>query len=150
MFCWDITSGWVNRHETRELAHKGRREKELFRAEQTLKKEQEAQVGRQATPDPEERHTGVFVLENNDEDLIISSNRLREDGDEDEDKNEKQEAERGNEEADEEPEMDQWQRDDMASREQLSREVALRLRRRKRGGQIRQPQRTLADLTTDL
>jgi hypothetical protein len=46
--------------------------------------------------------------------------------------------------------MEQWQRDDMARREQLSREVALRLWRRKRGGQIRQPQRTLADLTTDL
>jgi len=71
MFCWDITSGWVNPHETREIVRKGRREKELFRAEQTLK-EQKAQVGRQATPDPEERHTGVFVLENNDEDLIIS------------------------------------------------------------------------------
>jgi len=46
--------------------------------------------------------------------------------------------------------MEQWQRDDMARREQLSREVALRLRRRKRGGKIGQPQITLADLTTDL
>jgi Na+/H+ antiporter NhaD/arsenite permease-like protein len=138
MFCWDITSGWVNRHETREIARKGRREKELFRTEQTLI--EEAQVGGQAMPEPEERHTGVFVLEI-DEDLIMSSNRLREDEDEDEDKDEKQEAERGNEEVDEEPEMEQWQRDDMARREQLSREVALRLRRRKI---------TLADLITDL
>jgi hypothetical protein len=46
--------------------------------------------------------------------------------------------------------MKQLQRDDMARREQLSREVALQLRRRKRGGQIGQPQITLADLTTDL
>jgi hypothetical protein len=149
MFCWNITSGWVNRHETREIARKGRREQELCIAELTLREEQEAQVGRQATPEPEERHTGVFVLENY-EDLIIPSNRLRQDEDYDEDKDENQEAEGGNEEGDEELEMEQWQRDDTARREQLSREVALRLRRRKRGGKIGQPQITLADLTTDL
>jgi hypothetical protein len=34
MFCWDLGSGWLNRKETREIARKGREEKEQFRAEQ--------------------------------------------------------------------------------------------------------------------
>lgn len=33
MFCWDLTSGWLHRHETREIAAEGRREVELARAE---------------------------------------------------------------------------------------------------------------------
>lgn len=33
MFCWDLASGWLHRHETREIAAKGRREVELARAE---------------------------------------------------------------------------------------------------------------------
>jgi Na+/H+ antiporter NhaD/arsenite permease-like protein len=33
MFCWDLASGWIHRHETREIAAKGRREVELARAE---------------------------------------------------------------------------------------------------------------------
>ncbi|KAF7716978.1 Uncharacterized protein PECH_003211 [Penicillium ucsense] len=31
MFCWDLASGWTHRHETREIAAKGRREMELAR-----------------------------------------------------------------------------------------------------------------------
>jgi Na+/H+ antiporter NhaD/arsenite permease-like protein len=34
MFCWDLGSGWLHRKETREIARKGREEKEQFRAEQ--------------------------------------------------------------------------------------------------------------------
>ena len=33
MFCWDLMSGWMNRHKTREIAAKGRQEIELARAE---------------------------------------------------------------------------------------------------------------------
>ncbi|KAJ5636318.1 uncharacterized protein N7484_009631 [Penicillium longicatenatum] len=33
MFCWDLACGWIHRHETREIAAKGRREVELARAE---------------------------------------------------------------------------------------------------------------------
>lgn len=33
MFCWDLASGWIHRHETREIAAKGRREVEAARAE---------------------------------------------------------------------------------------------------------------------
>lgn len=33
MFCWDLMCGWIHRHETREIAAKGRREVELARAE---------------------------------------------------------------------------------------------------------------------
>ncbi|CEJ56994.1 Putative Arsenite efflux transporter ArsB-like, puative [Penicillium brasilianum] len=33
MFCWDLASGWIHRHETREIAAKGRREVETARAE---------------------------------------------------------------------------------------------------------------------
>lgn len=33
MFCWDLASGWFHRHETREIAAKGRREVEAARAE---------------------------------------------------------------------------------------------------------------------
>lgn len=33
MFCWDVSSGWIHRHETREIAAKGRQEVEDARAE---------------------------------------------------------------------------------------------------------------------
>ncbi|KAF3390236.1 hypothetical protein F1880_009019 [Penicillium rolfsii] len=35
MFCWDLASGWFHRHETREIAAKGRREVEAARAERS-------------------------------------------------------------------------------------------------------------------
>ncbi|KAI5364173.1 putative citrate transporter-like domain-containing protein [Septoria linicola] len=31
MFCWDLTFGWLNRHETRKLAHDGKEQIELAR-----------------------------------------------------------------------------------------------------------------------
>ncbi|ESZ99243.1 putative arsenite efflux transporter ArsB [Sclerotinia borealis F-4128] len=41
MFVWDISLGWINRHETREIARKGRHEVELARAERAIREEQE-------------------------------------------------------------------------------------------------------------
>jgi Na+/H+ antiporter NhaD/arsenite permease-like protein len=42
MFCWDLFSGWVNRHKTRDIARKGRQEVELARAERARREEDEA------------------------------------------------------------------------------------------------------------
>ncbi|KAH6640327.1 hypothetical protein F5144DRAFT_483956 [Chaetomium tenue] len=41
MFIWDVSSGWINRHETREIARKGREELERLRLERELQQEQE-------------------------------------------------------------------------------------------------------------
>jgi len=40
MFCWDVGFGWYHRHETREIARKGREEVELARAERALREEE--------------------------------------------------------------------------------------------------------------
>jgi hypothetical protein len=40
MFCWDLVFGWIHRHETREIARKGREEVELARAERALREEE--------------------------------------------------------------------------------------------------------------
>ncbi|KAJ4393628.1 hypothetical protein N0V93_002841 [Gnomoniopsis smithogilvyi] len=37
MFCWDLGFGWVHRHETREIARKGKREVETARAERLMR-----------------------------------------------------------------------------------------------------------------
>lgn len=42
MFVWEVSLGWINRHETREIARKGRHEVELARAERAVREEQEA------------------------------------------------------------------------------------------------------------
>jgi len=42
MFCWDLGFGWFHRHETREIARKGRQEVELARAERAQREEEEA------------------------------------------------------------------------------------------------------------
>ncbi|KAB8302233.1 hypothetical protein EYC80_005677 [Monilinia laxa] len=42
MFVWEVSLGWINRHETREIARKGRHEVELARAERAIREEQEA------------------------------------------------------------------------------------------------------------
>lgn len=44
MFCWDLGFGWVHRHETREIARRGKREVETARAER-LMRELEMQGG---------------------------------------------------------------------------------------------------------
>jgi len=43
MFCWDLAFGWLHRHETREIARKGREEVKLARAlrEEEAQREQE-------------------------------------------------------------------------------------------------------------
>jgi Na+/H+ antiporter NhaD/arsenite permease-like protein len=52
MFCWDLTFGWLRRHETREIAQRGREEVELARAERAQREEEEA---RQAALESEGR-----------------------------------------------------------------------------------------------
>jgi Na+/H+ antiporter NhaD/arsenite permease-like protein len=47
MLCWDIGFGWINRHETREIARKGRENMERARAERAMREEEEEE--RQAT-----------------------------------------------------------------------------------------------------
>ncbi|TVY39933.1 hypothetical protein LSUB1_G005046 [Lachnellula subtilissima] len=42
MFCWDVAFGWYNRHETREIARKGRQEIEDAQAERLAREEEEA------------------------------------------------------------------------------------------------------------
>ena len=57
MFIWDLFSGWMNRHETREIARKGREEVELRRMQRALQEEEETreleavQGGRSASSD---------------------------------------------------------------------------------------------------
>ncbi|KAI1485197.1 hypothetical protein F5X96DRAFT_661082 [Biscogniauxia mediterranea] len=41
MFIWDIVFGWHHRHETREIARKGREEVEQARAERAMREEEE-------------------------------------------------------------------------------------------------------------
>jgi Na+/H+ antiporter NhaD/arsenite permease-like protein len=40
MFCWDVAFGWYHRHETREIACKGRQEVEHARAERAIREEE--------------------------------------------------------------------------------------------------------------
>jgi Na+/H+ antiporter NhaD/arsenite permease-like protein len=42
MFCWDLAFGWQRRHETREIARKGREEVEQLRADRVAKEEEKA------------------------------------------------------------------------------------------------------------
>ncbi len=42
MFCWDVAFGWYHRHETRDIARKGRDEVENARAERAIREEEEA------------------------------------------------------------------------------------------------------------
>ncbi|EEH35750.2 hypothetical protein PAAG_00073 [Paracoccidioides lutzii Pb01] len=44
MFCWDVGFGWYHRHETREIARKGREEVRNARIEQMLRQEEEMRV----------------------------------------------------------------------------------------------------------
>lgn len=41
MFCWDVGFGWYHRHETREIARKGRQEVEDARAQRAIREEEE-------------------------------------------------------------------------------------------------------------
>ncbi|KAM3083116.1 hypothetical protein ACMFMG_003782 [Clarireedia jacksonii] len=52
MFCWEVGSGWLRRHETRDIARKGRREIELAR-------ERREEEMREMTVDPELKETSA-------------------------------------------------------------------------------------------
>ncbi|KAI0172676.1 hypothetical protein GGR52DRAFT_580393 [Hypoxylon sp. FL1284] len=56
MFCWDILSGWLNRHETRKIARDGRREVEQARAERQAREAEEA--GRPSSLERDNRGIG--------------------------------------------------------------------------------------------
>jgi hypothetical protein len=142
MFFWDITSGWCYRHETRDIARKGRHKKELARAEQILSRERETQLKRQTMPEEEERD-GVAFAAGDDDNLVVSPNRPI---DEIEEMDEMPGGRRENKELQEDDLMGRREKDEMARREQLSREVALQLGwSRKRG-----PKKTLVEVITEL
>lgn len=44
MFCWDLAFGWIHRHDTREIAAKGRQEVEDAQAEREMRKREEHQA----------------------------------------------------------------------------------------------------------
>ncbi|KAJ5529959.1 hypothetical protein N7527_003352 [Penicillium freii] len=44
MFCWDLAFGWLHRHDTREIAAKGRQEVENAQAEREMRKREEQQA----------------------------------------------------------------------------------------------------------
>ena len=43
MFCWDLAFGWFHRHETREIAAKGRQEVEEAQTEREIRRQEEQQ-----------------------------------------------------------------------------------------------------------
>jgi Na+/H+ antiporter NhaD/arsenite permease-like protein len=43
MFCWDVAFGWYHRHETREIARKGREEVERARIERAIREQEHAE-----------------------------------------------------------------------------------------------------------
>ncbi|ODH15089.1 hypothetical protein ACO22_06475 [Paracoccidioides brasiliensis] len=57
MFCWDVGFGWYHRHETREIARKGREEVRNARIEQMLRQEEEMRVA-----SLEQKHHGDMAL----------------------------------------------------------------------------------------
>jgi Na+/H+ antiporter NhaD/arsenite permease-like protein len=62
MFCWDVASGWLHRHETREIAAKGRREIELARAERERLDSLRTSPEQMALDDPKQRQHLPTVL----------------------------------------------------------------------------------------
>jgi Na+/H+ antiporter NhaD/arsenite permease-like protein len=58
MFCWDLGFGWSHRHETREIARKGRQEVERARAERAIR-EKEDDARRAALEDEEREDIAV-------------------------------------------------------------------------------------------
>jgi Na+/H+ antiporter NhaD/arsenite permease-like protein len=53
MFCWDVAFGWQRRHETREIARKGREEVEQMRAERMARDQEKS---RQTALEPAEEN----------------------------------------------------------------------------------------------
>ncbi|PSR84071.1 putative arsenite transmembrane transporter protein [Coniella lustricola] len=76
MFCWDVGSGWVHRHETRTIARRGRAEIETARAERLLR-EHEA---REEASSSQEKHGGITDdTKEGDAPLTTVNDRSRED-----------------------------------------------------------------------
>lgn len=68
MFCWDVAFGWLHRHETRDIARKGRQEIELARAERAIRGEEAKRAARElqdrdATPGYEPATTQTYPLQ---------------------------------------------------------------------------------------
>jgi Na+/H+ antiporter NhaD/arsenite permease-like protein len=61
MFCWDLASGWLHRHETREIAARGRRAVEAARAERD--RQGSSRNLQEQNDDASDRSTGSDVLE---------------------------------------------------------------------------------------
>ncbi|KAL4808024.1 hypothetical protein BDV18DRAFT_95385 [Aspergillus unguis] len=55
LFCWDLAYGWHHRHDTREIARKGREEVERMRAERAIRDEEMARESE------EPRSSGALV-----------------------------------------------------------------------------------------
>lgn len=62
MFVWDLSFGWLHRHETREIARRGRQEMERNAAEKAVRERDEGIVGMWASrvPGP----TGMILMPN--------------------------------------------------------------------------------------
>ncbi|KAL4954722.1 hypothetical protein BDW69DRAFT_193839 [Aspergillus filifer] len=60
-FCWDVGYGWLHRHDTRDIARKGREEVERMKAERALR---DADMATQAL---EPQSTGALVMPTPDE-----------------------------------------------------------------------------------
>lgn len=68
MFCWDVAFGWIHRHETREIAQRGRKELETLQAERLTRKQETARSNAllQKDEDPSAKgKTSPVLLENN-------------------------------------------------------------------------------------
>lgn len=50
MLCWDLGFGWYHRHETREIARKGREDVERARRERAMREEEEARLAAMTSP----------------------------------------------------------------------------------------------------
>ncbi|TVY82448.1 hypothetical protein LSUE1_G004251 [Lachnellula suecica] len=59
MFCWDVSFGWIHRHETREIARKGRQEVEDARAERALREGREEEERRVALENGDATNYGL-------------------------------------------------------------------------------------------
>lgn len=61
MFCWDVAFGWIHRHETRDIARKGRRDLEKVRAERLVVQDPEVH----GDPSEQETEDSLSVNERN-------------------------------------------------------------------------------------
>ncbi|KAJ5747832.1 uncharacterized protein N7511_009528 [Penicillium nucicola] len=76
MFCWDVASGWLHRHETREIAARGRRDVENARAER-LRERSESQspeiLGQEQDVSGVHGHTAERTSERTDDEISVGA-----------------------------------------------------------------------------